>query len=272
MTVEHIYNTQSYIQANYNKRLSIDQLEQISCYSYRNLQRIFRSVYGETMGAYQSRLKCDHAFKKILFSTAAIADIALEVGYADLQALRKAFKKRYGFPPSEARNNKTALLLENLPALELRPPPTPEIIHLETQHLYYLSKQTAYETREIDELWDELLAHEFAGEVSHYYGILNDEPLITDDIHCRYDAAVTQADLHHQLPTKQLKGGPHARFQHLGSYDDIEKTYDAIFRDWILQTELEISSEPIIEQYVVTEEHTDDPSEYLTYLLIPLVQ
>lgn len=272
MTLEHIYNTQSYIQERYNQPLSIERLEQLSCYSYRNLQRIFKSVYGETIGAYQSRLKCDHAFKKILFSKAAIADIALEVGYADLQALRKAFKKRYGFPPSEARHNKTALLLEDLPAIELRLPPTPDIVHVETQTLFYLSKQTAYETRAIDELWDQLLDYEFEGEISHYYGILNDEPLITDDIHCRYDAAVTQADTGQQLPTKLLKGGPHARFQHHGSYDNIENTYDVIFRDWILQTELEISSEPIIEQYVVTEEHTNDPSEYLTYILIPLVQ
>ncbi len=119
MTLEHIYNTQSYIQEHYNRPLSISHLEQLSCYSYRNLQRIFKSVYGETLGAYQSRLKCDHAFKKILFSQLPISDIALEVGYADLQTLRKAFKKRYGFPPSGARQNREALLLEDLPAIEL---------------------------------------------------------------------------------------------------------------------------------------------------------
>ncbi|NRB46588.1 MAG: AraC family transcriptional regulator [Saprospiraceae bacterium] len=272
MTLEHIYNTQSYIQEYYNQPLSIAQLEQISCYSYRNLQRIFKSVYGETLGAYQSRLKCDHAFKKILFSKAAIADIALEVGYADLQALRKAFKKRYGFPPSEARQNRTALLLDDLPAIALQPAPKPELIFLESQQIYYLSKRTAYETWEIDELWDELLASEFQEGELRYFGILNDEPLITDDIHCRYDAAITQADLDQKLPHKLLSGGTYARFEHQGSYDHIEATYDSIFRDWILQTELEISSEPIIEQYLVTEEHTDDPNEYLTYILIPLVQ
>lgn len=271
MTLEHIYNTQSYIQEHYSQPLSIGRLEQLSCYSYRNLQRIFKSVYGETIGAYQSRLKCDHAFKKILFSQIAIADIALEVGYADLQALRKAFKKRYGFPPSEARQNRTALLQDDLPQIALQPAPAPELVHLESQQIYYLSKRTAYETWEIDALWDELLAHELEEGEVRYFGILNDEPLITNDIHCRYDAAITQADTSQQLPTKWLKGGLHARFQHQGSYDHIATTYDAIFRDWILQTEKEISSEPIIEEYVVTEEHTDNPSEYLTYIMIPLV-
>ncbi|MBX2877944.1 MAG: AraC family transcriptional regulator [Saprospiraceae bacterium] len=270
MTVEPIYNTQSYIQEHYNSPLSIERLEQLSCNSYRNLQRIFKSVYGETIGAYQSRLKCDHAFKKILFSQTAIADIALEVGYADLQALRKAFKKRYGFPPSEARRNKTALLLEDLPEIDLGLAPDHEVVHLESRQVFYLSKQTAYETWEIDELWDELLAFEFQEGPLQSYGILNDEPLITHDIHCRYDAAVTQADVTQQLPSKLLGGGPYARFQHQGSYDHIEITYDAIFRDWMLQTDKEISSEPIIEEYLVTDEHTDDPQQYLTNILIPL--
>lgn len=270
MTVEHIYNTQSYIQEHYNRPLSIERLERLSCYSYRNLQRIFKSAYGETIGAYQSRLKCDHAFKKILFSQTAIADIALEVGYADLQALRKAFKKRYGFPPSEARRNRTALLLKDLPEIELQSAPTYDIVHLEARQVFYLSKLTAYETWEIDELWGELLAFEFPEGPLQYYGIINDEPLITHDIHCRYDAAVTQADITQQLPSKHLSGGPYARFQHQGSYDHIEATYDAIFRDWMLQTEQEIGSEPIIEEYVVTEEHTDDPEQYLTHILIPL--
>lgn len=271
MTVEHIYNTQAYIQDNYNQPLAITKLEQLSCYSYRNLQRIFKSAYGETIGAYQSRLKCDHAFRKILFTHASIADIALEVGYADLQALRKAFKKRYGFPPSEARQNKASLILEDLPQIELGTAPVMEIITRESCQVYYLSKRTNYDTLVIDELWDELLQHEFESGEMECLGLLNDEPLITDGILCRYDAAVTQADKARILPQKLLPASTYARFTHKGDYQSIEATYDAIFRDWILQTDLELSSEPIIEQYVITDEHTDDPEKYLTYILIPLI-
>lgn len=271
MTVEHIYNTQTYIQENYHHQLVISKLEQLSCYSYRNLQRIFKSVYGETIGAYQSRLKCDHAFKKILFTRMSIADIALEVGYADLQALRKAFKKRYGFPPSEARKNKSSLILDDLPQIELGIAPAMEIVTRQASQVHYLSTRTNYETLVIDELWDELLQHEFEPGKMECLGLLNDEPLITDGILCRYDAAVTQADKARILPQKELPAGTYARFEHKGDYQSIETTYDAIFQDWILQTELELSSEPIIEHYVITDEHTDDPEEYLTHILIPLL-
>ena len=42
MTLTQIYNTQDYIEAHYNELIAVSTLEKISCYSYRNLQRVVR--------------------------------------------------------------------------------------------------------------------------------------------------------------------------------------------------------------------------------------
>ncbi len=271
MTLTQIYNTQAYIEAHYNESIAVQTLEQISFYSYRNLQRVFKSVYGETMGAYQTRLKVENAYKRIIFSSDSISDIALEVGFSDLQALRKAFTKRYGYSPSHARREKPTLLRSDLPAYSLAAPLSPTIITLPPLDIYYQSIKTDYNNFEIDQLWDRLMTYDFPHVGNQYYGVINDEPLITDSIHCRYDAGVTQSDQKGELPRKTIAGGKYAQFVHEGDYDQIDQIYDAIFSDWLLQTPLEVSEKPILEEYLKFGEHTPHKEEYITHIYIPLL-
>lgn len=271
MTLTQIYNTQAYIEAHYNELIAVSTLEKISCYSYRNLQRVFKSVYGETMGAYQTRLKVENAYKRIIFSSASISDIALEVGFSDLQALRKAFTKRYDFSPSHARKEKPALLQSDLPDFSLASPLIPTIVSLPPLDIYYQSIKTDYDNFEIDQLWDRLMTYDFPHFDMQYYGVINDEPLITDSIHCRYDAGVTQADQKGELPQKTIASGRYAQFVHQGDYNKIDLSYDAIFGHWLLQTPLEVSEKPILEHYIKFDEHTPRKEEYVTHIYVPLL-
>lgn len=271
MTLTQIYNTQAYIEAHYNELIGTQTLENISCYSYRNLQRVFKSVYGETMGAYQTRLKVENAYKKLIFSSTSISDIALEVGFSDLQALRKAFAKRYGYSPSHARKEKPALLRSDEPNFSLATPLQPSIVSLAPLDIYYQSIKTDYDNLEIDQLWDQLMNCDFPHFDMQYYGVINDEPLITDSIHCRYDAGVTHADQKGELPMKTVGGGHYAQFVYQGGYHQIDRFYDAIFSHWLLQTPLEVSEKPILEHYVKFDEHTPNKEEYLTHIYVPLL-
>ena len=68
MDSDCIDNTLSFIEKNYNSPISIKDLERISFYSYRNIQRIFKYSCGETIGAYQKRLRVENAYKLILYT------------------------------------------------------------------------------------------------------------------------------------------------------------------------------------------------------------
>ena len=61
--------------------LSVKELEDISHYSYRNIQRIFKYSCGETIGAFQQRLKVENAYKRILYTQENLTSIAIEVGF-----------------------------------------------------------------------------------------------------------------------------------------------------------------------------------------------
>ncbi len=271
MTIEQIYNTQKFIQQNYNSQILIDDLEKVSCYSYRNLQRVFKSVYGETIGAYQTRLKIENAYKKIIYTQTPISEIALDVGFADVQALRKAFKKRFKYPPSDARNKKLELFKENDLLISKQELMHPQIVKLEEILVFYQSVRTNYINMEIDELWDKMDSYQYSSESTEYFGLIIDDPIITESIHCRYDACITRKPIDEELPEKRISGGEYAKFIHKGSYHKIDETYQKIYGGWVLNTDIELSTLPIVEHYIKHNNNVRDESEFETAILVPIL-
>ncbi len=89
---ERVENVKDFIELNFNKEINIDQITAIAFYTYRNTNRIFKSVYQESIGAFIQLLRIEDAAKKVLYSDKSITDIGFESGYSDLQAFNKAFK------------------------------------------------------------------------------------------------------------------------------------------------------------------------------------
>ena len=270
MNLKHIYNTRNFIEMNYNQIISINSLEDISSYSYRNLQRVFYSLFKETIGAYQTRLKVENGYKKLLYSNAQISDIALEVGFADVQSFSKTFKKHFNCSPSVARNQKEALLNDIHPQETISSNLKPEILFIPEITAYYSSCKTSYINPEIEDLWDTLLENEIP-TISDFFGIITDDIVITEKSKCTYEACIVTETVIKNLPSKKLFGGKYARFLHYGSYETLEDTYQQIFGGWFLNNDIEISHLPVIEQYIKNDSNCDTPDHYLTAIFIPLV-
>ncbi|MCD0471717.1 GyrI-like domain-containing protein [Flavobacterium sp. JAS] len=269
--LKHIYNTRNYIEMHYNQIISISSLENISCYSYRNLQRIFYSLFNETIGAYQTRLKIENGYKKLLYSNKQISEIALEVGFADVQSFSKTFKKHFNYAPSLARNQKE-LLLNDVPSLpNISATLNPEIKVIPEVTVYYLSCKTPYINPEIESLWDTILKNEFPETTTDFYGVITDDILITEKINCTYEACIATDVIIKNLPSKKIFGGKYACFFHQGSYDTLENTYQQIFGGWFLNNNLELSHLPVIEQYLKNDTNCNNESDYLTAIFIPLI-
>ena len=113
MSLNGVLNTIHFIEKHYNKPISVQDLERVSHYSYRNIQRIFKYSCGETIGNYQQRLKVENAYKLILYTQNPLSDIALSVGFESLAAFSKAFKHRFGVSPKQARQTKPDLFEKN---------------------------------------------------------------------------------------------------------------------------------------------------------------
>lgn len=266
-----IYRVINFMEKNYDQQVSVKDLEEISHYSYRNIQRIFKYSCGETIGAFQQRLRVENAYKRILYTQENLTSIAIEVGFANIASFSKAFKQHFGISPKAARLNKEQLLCGD----ELIPITSdvllePEIVYLKPVQVYYQSVSTYYNNEEIEWLWERFMQNEFPASGTEYFGVIADEPLIKTEINCRYDACATLQAQNKKLPSKTILGGKYARFPHIGSYETIDDTYTKIYSRWIFNSGLEFSHTPIIEKY---ERHAADPNdqeEQLTYILLPL--
>lgn len=268
---KQIYNTRNYIETHYNQIISVDSLEAISCYSYRNLQRVFYSLFNETIGAYQTRLKVENGYKKLLYSNKQISDIALETGFADVQSFSKTFKKHFNYSPSLARSQKELLFNEGYPIQTITCVLKPEIIFIPKKTVHYLSCKTSYINPEIEILWDDLLKNVFPDNDNDYYGVIADDIVITEKSKCTYDACIATSSLIKNLPTKTIFGGNYAQFFHQGSYETLEDTYQQIYGCWFLDNDFERSHSPVIEHYLKNDANCDNEASYLTAIFIPLL-
>jgi AraC family transcriptional regulator len=68
-----------------------------------HLAREFRRHFGASVGAYQRRLRTEHAAERLLDPGASLSDIAFECGFSSHAHLCREFKAQFGVTPSEHR-------------------------------------------------------------------------------------------------------------------------------------------------------------------------
>ena len=279
-----LYPVLDFINQHYNQSLKPEALERLSFYSYRNLQRIFKSIFGETIGAYQKRIRLENAAKLLHYSDKSITDIALEVGYGDLQAFRKAFKKFFGQSPSQLRpelyglldrlHQKKSITQEAVEGLEATE------VFLPEQEVVYYKYIGAYDNASLDAAWEELYNACHPAVLKQHspmsnYGLVYDDPDITAENACRYDFClpyITGLILENcDIPvgTKKIGGQRYMRFLHRGSYETIDDTYDSIFGGWLLQHQYNFSEDAIVEHYYYNEQHTTHAADFQTFIYVP---
>ncbi|KIA94066.1 AraC family transcriptional regulator [Pedobacter kyungheensis] len=266
-----VYNTINLIEQQYDQPISIKAIEAVSNYSYRNIQRIFKYSCGETIGAYQQRLRVENAYKLILYTKESLTTIALKVGFANLASFSKAFKQHFGISPKLAKSGKAQLFsTTNIIPVKAEGTLKPEIVYLPPVKVYYKSTFIQYTNHEIELLWSNFVKHSFPLRETEYFGIIADEPLIRDELACKYDACASQPAADQKLPSKIIMGGRYAQFLHKGKYDTLDGTYQKIYAGWILDCGLEFSQNPIIERYIKHVDNTEREEEQLTAILLPL--
>ena len=258
-----------YVHEHYNQTIDPKALERVSFYSHRSLQRIFKALFQENIGAYQKRLRLENAAKMMHYSDKSITEIALEVGYADLQAFRKAFKNTYGVSPSTQRlvlQDSLQHLKEQLSSFDIDGTNlSPKIVELPEIKVVYKTYHGAYDNAAIDQLWNDWTASYSSLDEIETYGLIYDDPMITAENLCRYDACLALDTIASRTAAaaKVIGGGKYVCFEHRGDDKSIEHTYDAIFGGWLLQNPYNFSSAPIIEHYC-------EEAESFTLIYVPL--
>ena len=99
--VERVERVRAFMHAHADTPLTLDDLAKEACLSRFHLARTFSEVHAVPPLRYHRSLRMEAAAKKLAHATISPTELAADLGYATLSAFTRAFRRRYGVPPSE---------------------------------------------------------------------------------------------------------------------------------------------------------------------------
>ena len=248
--IERILRVADHVQAHLEEELDPAQLAALAGFSQHHFHRVFRGMTGESVMGFIRRLRLERAAARLKFGSRPITEVAVSSGYHSHEAFTRAFRARFGVPPSDYRAR------EQQPAragIEYGFRQREERVVLAIRH------QGPYE--QCERAWDRLLQWAETTGVAKYVfenlGLAYDDPEVTAADHLRYDACLAvppglpaQYVLPSDVTVRAIAGGRYATAVHVGSYDDILDTYVALLGHWLPQRDLELVNEPVLEVYL----------------------
>jgi AraC family transcriptional regulator of arabinose operon len=103
--IDRLNDVIKYIEQNYNKDISIDELSEISNTSVSYLCRIFKESYNCSPFQYILKFRINVAKEKLINTKMKIEDIALSTGFNQLEYFCSLFKKYEECTPTEFRKS-----------------------------------------------------------------------------------------------------------------------------------------------------------------------
>jgi transcriptional regulator GlxA family with amidase domain len=101
---EAIKNAQEFIEANYQEKITVDQLADKFSIGRRSFERRFKKATNNTVVEYIQRVKVEAAKRSFESSRKNINEVMFDVGYTDTKTFRDVFRKVTGLTPVEYRN------------------------------------------------------------------------------------------------------------------------------------------------------------------------
>lgn len=273
---ERINIITEYIQHNLDKKISIQELAELSHFSPFHFHRIVRAQLGEPIGAYIARTRLEKAASLLIYSSNSIEDIAYSIGYEIPSSLSKQFKNHFGISPSEFRETRK-FSLKSIKPMELELAiKKPKFLTLEEKKCLFIRLQGDYGQLDYKNAWEKLWSvvksqKLYTAGIEHT-GVSYDDPNVTDADKTRYDACLIihkEAKPKGEIGVKTLNGGKFAMFHYTGSYKHLNEVYDYIFNEWLLNNDYELRDEPVRETYRNNPEKTE-PSKLKTEIYVPI--
>ena len=268
----------SYIDKNLDEKLDLETLSAVSHFSPYHFHRIMKAYLNEPLGSYIIRIRLENAATLLSYTDLPLNEIAYKIGYDTPSSFTKAFKSRFGLSPRSYRNNNGSIRImkdhtlsnQKLEKMEI----SGEIKTIEPRKIIYVQAIGAY--KDVGPTWEKLCSWAgkkgLFGKENEFIGISHDDPHITETEKLRYDACLTvRQDVkpEGEIGVKIIEGGKYATFIHKGPYSNLQKTYDAIYKQWMVESGTQFRDLPCFEKYLNSPEDTK-PEHLLTEIYIPV--
>lgn len=297
--LERINKVIKYIEENYAEKISLDSLAEASHFSKYHFSRIFTSIMGETPISFVTKIRLQKAILELKETTKSIADIANGCGFESISTFNASFKKYYQTTPSDWRKSTTkdSNILGEKGKIqeEIAKPPCYSIesknsflrrIWTMNITLKQLPDMEVAYVRHVGSYLETYHAWERLGMWSNskglypteqfFIGISLDDPNVTEEHECRYDACVTLPanfvkKSEDGIDFKRLSGGTYALYQFYDTIDKLAIAYQTIFGQWLPNSEYDADDKPCLE-FCMNNPAMDPDGKAKVDLYIPLKQ
>lgn len=213
-----------FIDDNIDQTIQLDDVATASHFSSYHFHRLFHSLVGETVNDYVLRKRMERAAKRLAYKPMlSITDVSVAGGFSSSANFSKAFKLYFGMSPSVLRKgnmkndidskvgklyrkygksfNPQDLYSQFVTQSEVFPSNKLEELFMKIKvedhkekSIAFLTSPKGYDLNSVHETWDKLVlwANNQGIDCNKQvrYGICYDNPIITPEDKCRYEAAI----------------------------------------------------------------------------------
>lgn len=248
-----IYLSIEYIENHLKQAITVAQVSKEIGFSNFYFSKLFKAITGISPKTYMTHRKISESYKRLINTEDKIVDIGLDYGFSNHESYSRAFQTIVGELPSSVRhrtspnfvmNPLTKSQIENRGFIKTY---EPELITVAKKYLVGLSFY--YDLSHKNDLsvqWGNLMA--CLDQVNHIispkrfyqlqYWFPNQEE---GTMYFFLAVEVSQVDvLPIQLTAKLLPEMTCLKFKHKGLSNEVGKTYDFIYEDWLLGTDYQL--------------------------------
>jgi AraC family transcriptional regulator len=280
--------------------LDLVALAAVANFSPFHFHRVFSAWAGERLGDYLRRRRLETAAVRLSAQPrTTITEAALAVGFGSGEAFSRAFKEHFGESPSAWRRTRRAPVVERrnpdqanrnpdqapLPGPRQSDVRTPyeeiamnvTVVERPPRNVAYLRYTGPYGAG-VSRFWMEqvapwMQAHGLFGQAR--YGISLDDPSVTAPEQCRYDACAELPEdfvAGRGVLTTVIPGGRYACLRFEDTLDRLPDAWDALLRDWLPGSGLELDARPMFEYYPTDATYCPDTGVIGCEVCIPVAR
>lgn len=277
-----INQTIDFIEKNFQKQLTLEELAEVACFSRFHFNRIFYSQVKETPFQFINRIRLEKAAYIISSNPAAnFSEVAHYCGFNELAVFSRNFKKFFHMSPTQYRKTRNSNIsqtdsnnyqVEDSSAtyfcscnnlnersynMELNKGVT--ITQFSPMHVAYIRHIGPYQGDEnlFERLWNELF--NWAGPRDLLNGndfkalvIYHDDPNLTDEDKLRMSVCITIPEatkVSGKVGKMALEGGKYAVARFELTAQDFGKAWNWIYAEWLPASGYQPDDKPAFEMY-----------------------
>ena len=290
----------AHIDRHLDQPLDLHTLADVAHFSPFHFHRIFAAWMGETLGDYLRRRRVEVAAMRLASQPrSTVLNTALSVGFGSPEAFARAFKSRFGCSPTAWRTQQAAQRGENSNPGQVDSNRNQVPTGFSAQHDASVTSnmETIMNVKLIDRQpatvaylrhlgpYGEAVARFWQDTYYPWaatnnllenarYGISYDDPSITAEEQCRYDACVEAAPdfvVSGGAFKTTIPGGKYAALHYRGTGERIVDAWTALLREWLPASGLQLDARPCFEYYPTDGDCDPETGAFECEICIPVV-